>query len=168
MENLKCLVIDNSYMPRTIISTERAFAIVYKGNAEALFEYDKYFKLASSNTLKIKKPCVIRVFKYVNQPFHRIALTRQNVFKRDNHKCVYCSETNKKLLTIDHVVPQSKGGPNTWENLVTACKSCNCEKDNLSLDEWGKIIPKPFRPHYLMLVRNLGVIPEDWKNFLFL
>mgnify|MGYP006426832579 FL=1 len=168
MKNLKCLIVDSAYMPRSIISVERAFAIAYKGNAEVIYEYDEYFKLAKSNKLEIKKPSTIRVFKYVNKPFYKVPLRRENIYKRDNYACVYCGETKRKELTLDHVIPQSKGGPNTWENLVTACKRCNGEKDDLLLAEWGRAIPKPQRPHYLMLLKNIKNMPEEWKPFLFL
>lgn len=168
MKKYKCLVIDNSYMARSIITTERAFTIVYKGNAEVVNEHDIYFKLGRNNKLKIKKPSIIRVFKYVNQPFHKVKLSRENIFKRDRHTCVYCGETDRKLLTLDHVYPQSKGGKNTWENLVTACKKCNGEKDNLLLKEWGRDIPQPQRPHYLMLVKDIPNFPQEWRPFLFM
>lgn len=163
----KCLVVDSSYMARTIISTERAFTIAYKGNAEVLSEYDEKFKLVNK-TLDIKKPSIIRVFKYVNVQIQKVPLSRHNIFKRDNYTCVYCGSTKKADLTLDHVIPQSKGGPNTWNNLVTACKRCNNEKDDLSLEEYGKEIPQPSRPHYLMLIKNITKIPEAWKPFLFI
>lgn len=165
-KNGKCLVVDGSYMARSIISTERAFVIKYKGNAEIVAEYDDYFGLVSD--LKIKKPSIIRVPTYINLDFHKVPLTKQNVFKRDEYKCVYCESSDRKSLTIDHVIPQSKGGPNTWGNLVTACFDCNNEKDNLTLKEYGKEIPTPTRPHYLMLMKNIGDIPKEWKPFLFL
>ena len=163
----KTLVVDSSYIARSVISSERAFVINYKGNAEVLYEYPEHFKVVDTS-LKLKKPSVIRVFTYVNLTIQKVPLTRYNIFRRDNHQCVYCGESNKKVLTLDHVVPQSKGGPNTWSNLVTACKRCNNEKDDLTLEEYGKDIPKPQRPHYLMLIKQLTHIPEEWKPFLFL
>jgi 5-methylcytosine-specific restriction endonuclease McrA len=163
----KTLVVDSSYIARSIISSERAFTINYKGNAEVLYEHPESFKLVNAE-LDIKKPSVIRVFTYVNINIQKVPLTRHNIFKRDNHQCVYCGEKQKSLLTLDHVYPQSKGGPNTWSNLVTACKKCNNEKDNLTLEEYGKQIPKPQRPHYLMLMKQLTHIPDEWRPFLFL
>jgi len=163
----KTLVVDSSYIARSIINTERAFTISYKGNAEVLYEYPETFGLVNSE-LTIYKPSVIRVFTYVNLQIQKVPLTRHNIFKRDGYKCVYCGEGQKSVLTIDHVYPQSKGGPNTWTNLVTACKKCNNEKDNLTLQEYGKEIPQPQRPHYLMLMKSVTDIPEDWKPFLFL
>jgi 5-methylcytosine-specific restriction endonuclease McrA len=114
------------------------------------------------------RPSIIRIFKYVNINFHKAKLSRENVFLRDGYECVYCGENNRKLLTLDHVHPQSKGGKDTWENLVTACKSCNNEKDNLTIMEWGRNHPDPKRPHYLMLVKKLNYIPVEWETYLFL
>lgn len=162
----KCLVLDSSYIPRSIISTERAFVISYKGNADIIHEHPESFKLINPE-LDIKKPSIIRVFKYVNQQIHKVPLNRENVFKRDGYCCVYCGNDNRKTLTLDHVIPQSKGGKDTWENLVTACKRCNGEKSDLTLEEYGKEIPQPRRPHYLMLMKQMTHIPKEWDDYLF-
>lgn len=164
----KALLLDSSYSARNIISTERAFVISYKGNAEIIQNHPVSFKLVNPE-LDILKPSVIRVYDYINMPFQKVSLTRENIFRRDNHKCVYCGKDGtKKDLTLDHVIPQSKGGPNTWDNLVTACQPCNGEKADLTLEEYGKEIPSPKRPHHLMLMKNLDYIPVEWnKYFLF-
>lgn len=159
------LVLDSSYMPRSVISTERAFVITYKGNAEVVAEYPETFGVVNPN-LTINKPSIIRVFTYVGVHFHKVPLTRENIFKRDDYECVYCGDSKRRDLTLDHVIPQSKGGGNTWDNLVTACRSCNNEKSNLTLEEYGKPIPKPQRPHYLMLLKKVTHIPEEWKTYL--
>jgi len=163
----KTLVVDSSYVARSIISTERAFVISYKGNADIISEYPETFGVVNPN-LEIFKPSIIRVFTYVKLNFQKVPLTRENVFKRDDYECVYCGDSHRRDLTIDHVVPQSKGGPNTWDNLVTACKRCNNEKADLTLKEYGKEIPKPQRPHYLMLLKKVHHLPEEWKPYLLL
>ena len=163
----KALVLDSSYLPRSIITTERAFVITYKGNAQIVAEHPESFKLVNPN-LDIKKPSIIRVPKYVNLKHQKVPLNRENIYKRDNYTCVYCPENDKKLLTIDHVIAKAKGGQNTWENLVTACKSCNGDKADLTLEEYGKEIPMPKRPHYLMLMKQLSYIPKEWRVYLFL
>lgn len=162
----KTLVVDSSFMARSIISTERAFVISYKGNAEVVAEHPVTFGLVNPE-LQINKPSIIRVYKYVKQHINKVPLTRENVYKRDNYECVYCGASNIKLLTLDHVIPQSKGGPNSWDNLVTACKFCNSEKADLTLEEFGKEIPEPKRPHYLMLMKQVNYIPKEWESFLF-
>jgi 5-methylcytosine-specific restriction endonuclease McrA len=161
----KTLVLDSSYMPRSIISSNRAFVIVYKGNADVVANHDSYFKLVDEE-LKICKPSIIRIPKYVKSDKHKVPLTKANVFKRDGNTCVYCGEGKRKDLTIDHVVPKSKGGKDTWKNLVTACFKCNNKKASLSLKEFGAEIPQPKRPHYLMLLRQVNHIYEEWKIYL--
>jgi CRISPR/Cas system Type II protein with McrA/HNH and RuvC-like nuclease domain len=162
----KTLVVDSSFMARSIISTERAFVISYKGNAEIVAEHPETFGLVNPQ-LEIFKPSIIRVFKYVKQNIHKVPLTRENVYRRDNFECVYCGSSNVRTLTLDHVIPQSKGGKDSWDNLVTACRSCNSEKADLTLDEYGKEIPEPKRPHYLMLMKQMHDIPKEWETFLF-
>jgi len=161
----KTLVVDSAYIARSVIATERAFVITYKGNAEVVAEYPETFGVVNPN-LEINKPSIIRVPSFIKMQFQKVPLTRQNIFKRDAYTCAYCGDTNRKSLTLDHVLPQSKGGPNTWDNLVTACKKCNGEKGDLLLEEYGKPIPKPQRPHYLMLLKKVQNIPEEWKPFL--
>jgi len=161
----RTLVLDVSYLARGIITADRAFVISYKGNAEIIHEHEETFGVVNPE-LEIRKPSVIRVKKYVNDKLHRVPLTRENIYRRDGFECVYCGEGRKKLLTLDHVIPKSKGGEDSWENLVTACKTCNNEKDDLTLEEYGKAIPQPYRPHYLMMIKSMFDIPEEWKKFL--
>lgn len=154
-------------MARSIISTERAFVISYKGNADIVEEHPESFKLVNPE-LDIKKPSIIRVYKYVNQIIQKVPLSRENVYRRDNFECVYCGDNNRKTLTLDHVVPQSKGGKDSWDNLVTACRRCNGEKSNLTLEEYGKEIPQPRRPHYLMMMKQVHYVPKEWEDYLFI
>lgn len=160
------LVLDSSWMPRSIISSLRAFTIFYKGNAYIEEYHPVTFGLVNKDKQWFK-PSIIRVDSYINMKFQKVPLSRENIFKRDEYCCVYCGNHQKNLLTLDHVIPQSKGGPNTWSNLVTACKSCNSEKSDLSLEEWGKTIPQPYRPHHLMMLKKTKHIPEEWKKYLF-
>jgi hypothetical protein len=167
MMKKKTLVIDSSYMAKGIITTERAFVISYKGNADIVAEYDESFGLVNP-LLEIKKPSIIKVRSYINTPFNKVAMTRENVFRRDDYECVYCGNSERSKLTIDHVIPQSKGGKNVWDNVVTACRSCNLQKADLSLKDFGKEIDKPTRPHYLMLMQQVREMPKEWKPYLFL
>jgi 5-methylcytosine-specific restriction endonuclease McrA len=162
----KALVVDASFIARSVISTERAFVISYKGNAEVIAEHPETFNLYNPE-LTIYKPSIIRVFTYVKHNIQKVALTRENIYRRDNYECVYCGCSNQRTLTLDHVIPQSKGGKDAWDNLVTACRPCNHAKADLTLEEYGKEIPEPKRPHYLMLMRSMTYIPKEWETFLF-
>lgn len=165
----KTLLLDSSYMAKGVISSERAFVIYYKGNCEIIDSYPEKFGLVKKD-IDILKPAVILVKSYIEVTGdQKVALNRENIYKRDNYECVYCQTSYPiKNLTLDHVLPQSKGGPDTWENLVTACKKCNNMKADLTLLELGVDIPKPSRPHYLMLLKKIEHIPEEWKPYLFI
>lgn len=163
---IKCLVLDQSYTPRSIINSDRAFVIVYKGNAEVVHNHPESFQLVDSS-LDIKKPSIIRVPNYIRHGHQKVPLTRANIFKRDNYKCVYCGEHHRGAMTLDHVVPRSKGGEDSFENLVTCCMPCNFEKDDLTVEEWGRKHPNPKRPHYLMLMKSTKIIYDEWKTYLF-
>tara|TARA_R100000656_G_scaffold39190_1_gene32872 strand:- start:63 stop:527 length:465 start_codon:yes stop_codon:yes gene_type:complete len=154
-------------MARSIITSERAFVIHYKGNAEVIHNHPETFGLVNQDLI-IHKPSIIRVPSYIKHGFQKVPLTRENVFKRDGYACVYCGMDVKRFLTIDHVVPRSKGGEDSFENWVTACMGCNFEKDDLSVEEWGKEHPNPRRPHALMLMKTVTKVHDEWKPYLFL
>lgn len=164
----KCLELNSSYMPTKIINSDRAYIVSLKGNAEIIHTHPETFGLANPE-LEIYRPSVIRVKSYFNTKFHNVKYSRENVFQRDDYTCVYCGgakQTGRKDCTIDHVTPRSKGGEDSFENCVTSCFKCNQEKDDLTIKEWGREEPNPKRPHYLMILNNLGTIPEDWKKYL--
>lgn len=167
---IKALVLDVSYMPRSVIKTERAFVIWYKGNCEIIKNHPVSFGMVNKD-ITYYKPSIIKVGSYINFPHsQKVSLSRENIYKRDNYKCVYCEydgRKNLKTINLDHIIPQSKGGKHTWRNLVTCCIPCNNEKADLDIEEWGREHPKPKRPHYLMLMKTLDYIPEEWKTYLF-
>lgn len=174
------LLLDSSFMPKDVVDSKRAFAIWYKyankdrsdhdfekkGNCEILHNHPAKFGLVKKE-IEIFKPSVIRVKSYIPISYSKVPLTRINIFKRDNWTCIYCGDTRKNRMTVDHIIPQSKGGPNTWENMITACKKCNHEKSDLDLEEYGKEIIIPHRPHALMLLKKVKYIPYVWKKYLF-
>ena len=71
-------------------------------------------------------------------------------------------------MTIDHVIPKSKGGEDSFENCVTACRPCNADKDDLTLEEWGREHPNPYRPHFLQMMKHIDYVPQDWLKYLIL
>ena len=89
---------------------------------------------------------MIRLRQYVKIPFRQLPLTRRNLFQRDHHTCQYCG-SSKDQLSMDHVVPRSRGGSDTWENVTTACLSCNVRKGNRTPKEAGMpLMHVPRRP----------------------
>jgi 5-methylcytosine-specific restriction endonuclease McrA len=114
-------------------------------------------------------PSVIRLFNFSKRPASFLELSRKNILRRDNYQCQYCGKS-KGDLTIDHVIPRSRGGGDTWENLVTACHTCNSKKGNRTPDEAGmKLITKPKKPHHIFMLKQFaGASDENWKQFLFM
>lgn len=161
----KCLELNSAYLPTKIIDSDRAYIVHMKGNAEILHSHPETFELVNPE-LKIFRPSVVRTKAYFPSKFTNVKYSPENVFKRDDYTCVYCGNKNKKDCTIDHVMPRSKGGGDSFENCVTACFQCNQEKNDLTIKEWGREHPNPKRPHYLMLLSNIESIPEDWKQYL--
>lgn len=162
----KCLELNSAYMPTKIIDSDRAYIVTMKGNAEIIHSHPESFNLVNPE-LEILRPSVIRTKKYFQGTIHtEEKYSREKVFQRDDYTCVYCGTRDKKNCTLDHVVPRSKGGEDSFENCVTACQKCNSDKDDLTVKEWGREEPNPKRPHYLMLLNNLGTIPEEWKTYL--
>ncbi len=123
------LVLNASYEPLNITTWRRATVLMLKGKAESL-EEDPNHQLRPDRML----PTVIRLRHYVRVPYRELPLTRKNILQRDNNRCQYCGSTGEKL-SIDHVMPRSRGGSDTWENVTTACLSCNVMKGNRTPQE---------------------------------
>lgn len=161
----KALVLNSDYTPISMISCLRAFVIHLKGHAEILYYYDEDERVLHGACDDYKAPSVIRVNERAKVPYRRVPLTRANILKRDNYTCVYCG--SKEDLTLDHVIPQSKGGKDSWDNLVTACKPCNARKGDQMIELPEEI--KAYKPHYLLMMTKFsGKLRTEWKPFLFL
>lgn len=158
------LVLNQDYSPLTVCSVERAFMLIFLGKAELINEVKE--KKLRSIAESFSFPSVIKINRYINIPYKGVVMSRHNIFKRDGGRCQYCGTT--KDLTLDHVIPRSKGGKSTWTNLVTACKKCNAKKGDLSLEKSGMFLHKmPEKPSYLSFLRmNSTPHREDWVPFL--
>lgn len=160
----KVLVLNASYEPLNITNWQRAVVLLLKGKAEQVEHNGKM--LAPNFPL----PTVIRLYHYVNLPYKDVPLTRRNVLHRDGHSCQYCGYTGEEL-TLDHVIPKSRKGGDTWENMVTACVKCNVKKGNQTPKEAGMPLRKnPRRPHsglYFEVTKYLrGGGHQEWKKYL--
>ncbi len=135
------IVVNASYEPLNITSWRRAVILMIKGKAESL-EEDKTYSIHSGKKL----PTVIRLRYYVKVPFREVSLTRKNILLRDNNACQYCNYRGSDL-SIDHVLPRSRGGTDNWENVTTACLRCNVQKGNRTPEEANMPLKrKPYRP----------------------
>lgn len=159
------LVLNQDYQAISVCDPERAIILVLGQKAEMVAD------LADRKIRSVRRdfdfPSVIRLFQYVQFPYKKVSMTRENIYRRDGYECVYCG--NKQQLTLDHLVPKSKGGRTSWDNLVTACQRCNAQKADLSLEEAGlTLATHPFRPSFIMyLSRFAGKVHEEWKPYLF-
>lgn len=161
----RVLVLNADYTPLNVTTLHRGFNLVYKGKAEIV-------KSAENEIVTDKKvyerPLIIRLLNYVKYVYRRIRVNRQRIYRRDGNKCVYCGTS--KQLTIDHVIPKSKGGRNTWENLVTCCTKCNLKKGDKTPEQSGlKLNFKPYEPDILSeaMSQKLSQIWDDFKTTLY-
>jgi 5-methylcytosine-specific restriction endonuclease McrA len=141
--------------------------LVLDGKAEVL---ELNHQIVHTPTRAIHCPSVIRLSHLIKRPRPRARLSRREIFIRDNYTCQYCG-THTRDLTIDHVIPRSKGGPHTWENLVSACKTCNHRKGGKSLAETRmRLARMPREPRsnlYYMVHRYLEHGPlAEWLVYL--
>lgn len=160
------LVLNQDYQPLSICSVQRSMKLLFMDKAELLHEHpDRKIHTVDD---EYDYPSVIRLRRYIKIPYNRIVLSRRNIIKRDNNRCQYCGSTHN--LTIDHIMPRSRGGKDTWENLVTACNDCNLKKGNRTPDEANMTLKrKPFRPVHITFFHTLWAgIQEDWKPYLYL
>ncbi len=160
------LVLNQDYQPLSICSVQRSMKLLFLEKAELLHDVpNRKIRTVNDNYIY---PSVIRLRRYINIPYTRIVLSRRNVMKRDRQTCQYCS--SKSDLTLDHVVPKSRGGVDSWENLVTACNKCNVRKGDRTPEEAKMLLKRnPFRPIQITFFRDiLGGVQEDWKPYLYM
>lgn len=163
------LVLNASYEPINVCAARRALVLVLKGVAATL---ESSLHVAASERLRVPLPSVIRLLEYRRIPHQSRALTRKNILLRDRYTCQYCLKTlPASELTMDHVVPRSRGGASTWENLVACCIPCNNRKGNRTPEEAGMKLhrtPRPFTLHTSRhLMRLLGHADDRWRKYLF-
>ena len=156
-----------SYSPLSIWSWQDTIKAVFLDRVNIVALYDK---AVHSPSMEMKLPSVVSLKSYV-RPLRHPAFTRFNVFLRDRFACQYCG--SREDLTFDHLVPRSRGGQTTWENVVAACSSCNLEKGRMSPDESGMFPSQlPFQPSVNDLHRNGRLFPpnylhQSWLDYLY-
>ena len=166
MDNFKTLKLDSSFRPVEVIDAIEALVLCLVGKAMAVESYSEEIKTV---TEKFKLPLVIALKTIVKFRLTTIPCKRQNVIWRDNSQCQYCANYfMQDKLTIDHVLPRSKGGKNTWHNLVTACKKCNQKKGSRTPEQANmRLLRKPYRPKTSILrtVKKTDINPI-WEDYL--
>ena len=164
------LVLNASYEPINICGARRALVLVLKGVARTEEEQGQILHAAR---VQVAMPSVIRLLEYRRIPHQTRALSRKNILLRDRNTCQYCSVVlPSSELTLDHVIPRSRGGNSTWENLVACCHGCNRRKGNRMLHELDdmKLLkePRTFSLHTSrQIMRMLGRGDDRWRKYLF-
>jgi 5-methylcytosine-specific restriction endonuclease McrA len=161
----KVLVLNTTYEPLNVCSVRRALVLLLKEKAEVVEQSGTAFR---SERTAHQLPSVIRLRAYVSIPRHRSSarISRRAVFARDRHRCQYCG--SERHLTVDHVVPRSKGGTDTWDNLVTSCAPCNRKKGDRPAHAAGlRLATKPRPPEPAAFVyMYVDHIHESWRPYL--
>jgi len=162
----RVLVLNASYEPINVCTVRRAAVLILKNRAEVLEKGDWALH---AETFTLDRPVVIRLLTYVRIPrdAHRRKITRRAVFARDRWTCQYCGH-ERGNLTVDHVIPRSKGGPSTWENIVTCCAPCNRRKGD-RLPKQANMVPSraPKAPNPAIFIHVAApTIPAAWEQYL--
>jgi 5-methylcytosine-specific restriction endonuclease McrA len=187
------LVLNRFYMAVHVVNVRRAFGLLYRELAEVIhveegqylnYDFAAWLEMSiaragakrphedwiRSVNFEIQIPRVVRLLHYDRTPRQTLRFSRRNLFARDGHVCQYCGEAVPySQLSLDHVVPRSRGGATTWENVVTSCKPCNTQKGGRTPQEARmKLIRKPVKPKQSpLLALKLGNPKyETWKAFL--
>lgn len=169
LRQYQVLVLNSSYEAINICTARRAVVMLMKGVADSVQDSDARIRAATDSWIL---PDVIRLRRYVRIPYRPIPFCRKNIFLRDRMTCQYCARKRPTdRLTIDHVIPTSRGGSDGWSNVVTACRACNHQKGSLTPDEAGMpLLFQPTHPHlpsYLHMVRMMGAKRTQWRKYLF-
>ncbi|MFC2012764.1 HNH endonuclease [Chloroflexota bacterium] len=166
MINLPVLVLNQSYEPLNVCRVRRAVVLVYGGKAEML-ENGTGFIHSADSTFPV--PSVIRLASLARRPRqNQRRLARLGVFHRDSFTCQYCGK-EKRPLTLDHVIPRYQGGQHTWENVVSACVSCNRHKAGRTPKQAGmKLLRPPFVPsgNVPFYIPYQPPVRQEWQKYL--
>jgi 5-methylcytosine-specific restriction endonuclease McrA len=165
--NAKVLILNQNYEPMSIINVRKAIVLLYLGKAE-LIEANEALRVRSVS-MSMPFPSIVRLSLYIRVPYKKVILSRKNILRRDAHKCQYCGRSDL-ALTVDHVIPVSRGGDETWENLVCACVRCNNKKGDCTPEEAQMPLRrKAMRPNHVTFIRHfVGSLDERWKPYLFM
>jgi 5-methylcytosine-specific restriction endonuclease McrA len=162
----RVLVLNASYEPINVCTVRRAAVLLLKNRAEVLEHGDWSLH---SESLTLPRPVVIRLITYVRIPrdAHRRKITRRAVFARDRWTCQYCGH-ERGSLTVDHVVPRSKGGASSWDNIVACCPPCNRRKgDRLPKQANMTLVRAPRAPSSTIFIHvATPSIPAAWEQYL--
>ncbi len=187
------LVLNRFYLAVHVVNVRRAFGLLYRELAEVLdiedgqyanYDFPTWLEMSElraeekgpdddwvrSVNYEVQVPRVIRLFGYDRVPKHTLRFNRRNLFARDGNRCQYCGNTlPSQQLSLDHVVPRSRGGETSWENIVCCCVRCNTRKGGRTPKEARmKLLSKPRKPSQSPLLMHKLKNPKysTWRAFL--
>ena len=159
----RSLVLNASYQPLCVVPVRRAIVLALKGKAEVVHTNGAVFH---SERITMSSPSVVRLNYFVKVPYRaRASLSRRAVLVRDNFECQYCGA---KAENVDHVIPKSRGGGHTWDNVVAACRPCNARKENRDAADVGlRLRHQPRQPHEsVWIVVAVDKVDPLWEQYL--
>lgn len=164
--NTAVLVLSAAFEPVSIVAARRALTLIVKEKA-VIQEHT-----GREAHVGIMFPSVVRLKEYTYIPCRTQIISRRNILLRDHHTCMYCGKKgNPQALTLDHVIPSSRGGRNTWENLVACCQPCNRRKADRTPEEAGMALlhkPRPASIHTSRhILRSMGSEDVRWRKYLY-
>ena len=160
---MRTLVLNAGYEPLSVVTSRRAAVLIMRGKASMLAEDGS--PIVSPSAL-LPRPAVILLHHYVRVARRRpSAPSRRGILRRDMRRCCYCS---RSASTVDHVIPKSRGGESSWENLVACCGPCNVRKGDKTVEQLGWMLhstPKA-PPNHMWLPAELDAPLQAWVPFL--
>ena len=153
MDEIAVLVLNQTFEPLQFTNARRAIILLLSGKAEPV---EASARVLRSPSRAFPLPAVIRLGVYIRKPFlDRVAFNKKNILRRDGYTCQYCNRRGERL-TVDHVVPRSRGGDTSWTNVVAACLRCNLHKGNRTLEDAGMaLVRPPSHPQFLFSIHLL-------------
>ena len=179
------LLLNRNYAPVSVTTARRGMVLLFGGSAVALDELGAAHDFSRWRTLPVREtddrlpivggqlriPRVLHLLRYDRAPRFGVRLTRRNLLLRDSYRCQYCGEEpGVRELNVDHVMPRSRGGRDSWDNLVISCRGCNVRKGKRTPDEAGMQLPrKPVKPGWSTaahIVLTTRAPFSEWRPFL--
>ena len=169
VDTTRTLLLNQGYEPIKIISWQRAMTLVTLDKVDVVEEYDT---LVRATSMIVQVPAVVRLRKAYRRHAKPVKFSRVNIYARDAYRCQYCgAKCAIDQLTYDHVIPRSRGGRTTWDNIVSCCYLCNAKKANRTPGEAGmKLLTMPARPTWIPSVQirvSTKSIPDAWRDYVY-
>ncbi len=169
MDEIAVLVLNYTFEPLHFTNARRAITLLLSGKAQSV---EPSPRVVRSPSISFQLPAVIRLAVYIRKPFlDRVAFNKKNILRRDSYTCQYCGRRGERL-TVDHILPRSRGGETTWTNVVAACLRCNLRKGNRTLHEAEMtLVREPVHPQFLFSVHLLrhphaSSFLDSWRKYL--